>query len=89
MSELSIEIFRCPVTGSAVVAATATELAGFNAWLAGQPARVLGDGTKLPACWPAAWKTCGTGRPCIWYPLVDGIPVLVPDAATEWAGTAG
>lgn len=84
MSDLPIEIFRCPLTGSPLVAATAAELAAFNAWLTGQPARVLGDGTSLPATWSAAWKTAPPTGPSVWYPLVDGIPILVPDAATPW-----
>jgi uncharacterized protein YbaR (Trm112 family) len=78
MSAVSPTLFRCPVTGAPMRAADDKELAGLNAWLATRPAHVLGDGTSLAPPWQAAWLVLHPDGG--FFPVVSGIPVLVPDA---------
>lgn len=75
------EIFRCPLTAASLRPATEEELSAFNREMAGCRAITLGDGTRIEHPWREAWRT--TGEPAIWYPVIDGIPVLTPDAGKQ------
>ena len=77
------EIFRCPLTAAPLRPATVEELQSFNLAKQSGPPVTLGDGTKLTYPWDGAWRTIDD--PAVWYPVLDGIPVLTPDAGQKSA----
>lgn len=81
METFPYEIFRCPVTGEGLRPVTAPELTAFNQAHAQSAPPTLGDGTTVTFPWEAAWRT--TADPATWYPVIDGMPVLVPDSAVR------
>lgn len=71
-----LALLRCPHTGLPLREAGADELARWNRRLGAGVPRSLPDGTVLQAPF-AAGLVAADGS--VFYPVVDGVPVLTPD----------
>ena len=77
MDPVLVSLLRCPNSGQALRVAGADDLAEWNDVLVGTGPRTLPDGFVL--CPPFSEALIAQDGSVL-YPVVDGLPVLTPDA---------